>query len=153
MRIIRPDGVEIFLGSLLDQVYSMEDTDGHQYHWSVAEASRRALQRGEYWTISLRELGITPEFVRAQYQGIDEAHAMTRDLRVPLLFVPFGGSHQLIDGWHRLFKAAATGVDVLPACCLSQEDADASLILTLPPGKGLDWGQHIAPNPVAGQAA
>ena len=141
MRLLRFDGAEIFLGSLLDQVYSFEDNDGTQYHWSVAEASRRALQRGAYWTVCLSEIGLTCDSIRARYQDLDEAHALTRDLSRPLLFVPFGGSHQLIDGWHRLFKAAKTGVDVLPALVLTQEDADASLIVRLAPGHGLDWGQ------------
>ena len=142
MKILRPDGVEVFIGSLFDQVYSMEDSDGWQYHWSVSEATNRAHLRGELVTISLSEMGLTCAIIRNQYQGLDEKHALTKDLRVPLLFVPFGDSHQLIDGWHRLFKAAATGVDVLPACCLSQKDADASLIVKLPPGQGLDWGQE-----------
>ena len=141
MRLVRPDGVEVLLGSLLDQVFSFEDEDGTQYHWSVAEASRRALLRGQYWSVCLSEAGITCDSIRARYQSLDEAHAMTTDLQKPLLFVPFKGSHQLIDGWHRLFKAAATGVDVLPALVLTQEDADASLVMKLPPGQGLDWGQ------------
>jgi len=142
MRLLRSDGAEVFLGSLLDQVYSFEDDDGAQYHWSVAEASRRAMQRGQFWTVSLSEIGLTCNSIRARYQGLNEAHALTRDLNQPLLFVPFNGSHQLIDGWHRLFKAAATGVDVLPALVLTQEDADASLIVRLAPGQGLDWGQQ-----------
>jgi len=142
MRLLRPDGAEVFLGSLLDQVYSFEDNDGTQYHWSVAEATRRAKVRGAYWTVSLSEIGLTCESIRARYQDLDEAHALTRDLNAPLLFVPFKDSHQLIDGWHRLFKAAATGVDVLPALVLTQEDADASLIVRLAPGHGLDWGQE-----------
>lgn len=149
MRLVRPDGAEIFLGSLLDQVYSMEDAaDGWQYHWSVAEALRRAERQAQLWTVSLAEIGITCEFIRAQYDGLDEAHAMSEstDLLRPLLFVPFKGTHQLIDGWHRLFKAATLGVDVLPAYVLSQEDADASLIIALPPGKGLDWGQTPSAN-------
>jgi len=141
MRLVRPDGAEVFLGSLLDQVYSFEDDDGWQYHWSVAEATRRALVRGEYWTVCLSEIGLSCESIRARYQDLDEAHALTRDLSRPLLLVPFKQSHQLIDGWHRLFKAAKTGVDVLPALALSQEDADASLVVRLAPGHGLDWGQ------------
>lgn len=141
MRLIRPDGTEILLGSLMDQVYSMEDTDGWQYHWSVTEASQRALVRGQLWTISLREIGITCDTILTQYDGLDVAYAMGTDLTRPLLFVPFKGSHQLIDGYHRLFKAAALGVDVLPALVVTQEDADASLIIKLPPGQGLDWGQ------------
>ena len=149
MRLVRPDGAEVFLGSLLDQVYSFEDDDGTQYHWSVAEASRRALQRGQYWTVCLSEIGLSCQSIRARYQGLDEAHAMTRDLGQPLLFVPFKDSHQLIDGWHRLFKAAATGVDVLPALVLTPEDADASLIVRLAPGQGLDWGQGAEAKPTS----
>ncbi len=133
MNLLRPDGVEVYLGSLFDQVYSMEDVEGWQYHWSVPEATNRAHLRGELVTVSLSEMGITCHVIRNQYQGLNEIHALGRDLRLPLLFVPFRESHQLIDGWHRLFKAAATGVDVLPAYCLSQEDADASLVLKLPP--------------------
>ena len=146
MKILRPDGVEVYLGSLQGQVYSMEDKEGWQYHWSIPEATRRAHLRGEPVTVSLSEMGITCDRIRSQYQGLNEIHALTRDLRLPLLFVPFGHQHQLIDGWHRLFRAAKTGVDLLPAWCLSQEDADASLILKLPPhscshelGQGLDW--------------
>ena len=104
MKLVRPDGAEVLLGSLLDQVFSFEDDDGVQYHWSVAEASRRALLRGQYWTVCLSEIGLTCDSIRARYQDLDEAHALTRDLSQPLLFVPFRGSHQLIDGWHRLVR-------------------------------------------------
>ena len=85
MKLVRPDGAEVFLGSLLDQVYSFEDNDGTQYHWSVAEASQRALLRGQYGTVSLSEIGLTCASIRARYQGLDEAHALTRDLSKPLL--------------------------------------------------------------------
>ena len=51
------------------------------------------------------------------------------------------GSQDHLAGGPPYFKAAATGVDVLPALVLTQEDADASLILRLASGHGLDWGQ------------
>jgi hypothetical protein len=57
------------------------------------------------------------------------------------LFVPFRKKCQLIDGWNRLFKAAVLGVDTLPAYFLTQKEADACLVCTLPPGEGIDWGQ------------
>jgi hypothetical protein len=80
MKLVRPDGAEVFLGSLLDQVFSFEDDEGAQYHWSIAEASRRAARRGQRWTISLSEIGLTCDSIRARYQDLDEAHAMTTDL-------------------------------------------------------------------------
>lgn len=55
-----------------------------------------------------------------------------------------------MDGWHRLLKAALLGVDVLLAYILTQEEADSILVLKLPPGKGVDWGQkskHASPSP------
>lgn len=141
LSIIRPDKVEVSLGSPFDQVYSLEDLDGWQYYWSVAEATRRAKASDPLFTISLSEIGITCDFIRSQYDGLDEAHAMTTCLMRPLLFVPHKGQVQLIDGWHRLFKAATLGVDILPAWMLSEEDGAASLVIQLPPGHGLDWGQ------------
>jgi hypothetical protein len=142
LRIVREDGRVIDLGDLTDQVYSMEDQDGTQYHWSVAAGLRLATARGQVWTVSLRQMGVTADLLRSLYHGLDEAHALTTDLSRPLLFVPFRGEDQLIDGWHRLLKAALTGVDALPAYFLTQAEADACLVCVLPPGRGLDWGQR-----------
>jgi hypothetical protein len=142
LRIVREDGSVLQFQSLTDQVYSLEDEqDGTQYHWSVSEALRRAEARGQLYTVSLSECGITLEKVRALYVGLDEAYALTTELTKPLLFVPFKGKDQLIDGWHRVAHALLTGVDVLPACFLTQEEADACLVCKLPPGRGIDWGQ------------
>lgn len=137
LELIRPDGTRINLGSLTDQAYSFEAESGWQYHWSVAEAKRRAEANCALMTISLSETGMTPDIARRLYQGIDERYAMTTDLAKPLLFVPLDNESVLIDGWHRAMKALLTGVDVLPCYVLSQEDADASRILLLPPGHGL----------------
>jgi hypothetical protein len=142
LRIVREDGSVLQFQSLTDQVYSLEDEqDGAQYHWSVSEALRRAQVRGQLYTVSLCACGITLEKVRALYVGLDETYALTTELTRPLLFVPFKGKDQLIDGWHRVAHALLAGVDVLPACFLTQEEADACLVCKLPPGKGIDWGQ------------
>src|ERR1051325_1946903 len=145
LHIVRPDGAVLQIKNLTDQVYSLEDEQGWQYHWSVTEAKARPEARGELYTVSLSDMGVTPEKVRERYDGLDEAYAMTTDLTRPLIFVPFAGKDQLIDGHHRLFKAAMLGVDELFAYFLTQEEADACLVCKLPPGKGIDWGQKKRP--------
>ncbi|RYF50239.1 MAG: hypothetical protein EOO38_06125 [Cytophagaceae bacterium] len=152
LQLLRRDGQLIELGTFRDQVYSYETDAGWQYHWSIAEAQKRAEARGELTTISLTESGMTLEMVRRMNQGIDVAYAQTTDLLKPVLFVPFideascaleetGGRmvHVLIDGWHRVFHALLAGVDILPCYVLTEEDAKASLIIQLPPGQGLPF--------------
>ncbi len=141
LRIERADGTEMRFKSFTDQVYSMEDEQGWQWFWSVSEAMKLARDRGDFFTVSLSEMCMTTERIRSQYDGMDEVYAMTTDLTRPLIFVPFRDKHQLIDGWHRLFKASIQGVDVLLACCLTQEEAEDCLVCKLPPGKGLDLGK------------
>lgn len=137
----RSDGVTLRIRNLDDQIYSMEDEIGNQYHWSVGEALERAQKRGEQVTVSLSEMGVTPERVLHHYEGLDIAYAMTTDLTKPLLFIPFEGQHRLIDGHHRLFRAAVEGVEELPAYILTEEDKAQCLVCYLPQGKGIDWGQ------------
>lgn len=50
---------------------------------------------------------------------INEGHAIGRDLREPLIVVPFLGSWMVIDGWHRLWRADREGTSHLPAYPLS----------------------------------
>lgn len=137
LTLVRPDGSSIRLGALTDQVYSFQDEEGWQYHWSVNEARKRAEANAELVTISLSEAGMTVDLARKLYPDLDATYALTTDLSKPLLFVPLGEECVLIDGWHRTLKALLTGVDVLPCYVLSPEDEAASRILVLPPGKGL----------------
>jgi hypothetical protein len=138
----RKGGQRLQMVVLADQVYSFQDEDGIQWHWSIAAARQLAEARGDLSVISLRELGVTPDFVRSQYPDLDEEYALTTDLTEPLLFVPFKGKVRLIDGWHRLFLGSVLGRDLLPAYFLTQAEADACLLYKLPPGQGVDWGQH-----------
>jgi hypothetical protein len=137
LTLIRPDGAVIELGRAEDQVYSFQEEDGTQYHWSVAEARKRAEANAVLGALSLEEAGVTPDLLRRMYPDLDEVYALTTDLSRPLLFVPLEGKHVLIDGWHRAFRGAVERVDLLPCYVLSQEDADACLIVKLPPGRGL----------------
>lgn len=144
LRLLRLDGELIELGTYVDQVYSFETDDGWQYHWSIVEAKKRAEAKGELTTISLTDAGMTLETVRLMNQGLDERYAMRTNLLKAILFAPFTNAegsqvHVLIDGWHRVFHAVSIGVDILPCYVLTQEDADASLIIKLPPGQGLPF--------------
>ncbi|GLW98788.1 hypothetical protein [Microtetraspora sp. NBRC 16547] len=61
---------------------------------------------------------------------IDEAHAETVDLAEPLIAVPasLGGGPLVIDGWHRIHKALAIGVERLPVIMLTREEEYACRI-------------------------
>src|SRR5690349_24659776 len=95
--ITLPDGTVVNIGDWTDQVYSMEDLDGTQYHWSVSQALEKAKACGDIRIISLKEMGVTVERVRKQYDDMDELYAMTTDLTRPLLFVPMRDEVQLIE--------------------------------------------------------
>ena len=137
LELLRPDGQTLLLGSAFDQVFSYDTEDGWQYHWSVAEAKRRAEATAVLEEISLLETGMNLARIRQLYPDLDEKRALTRDLSQPLLFLPFYGQHVLIDGWHRTYKALLTGVDILPCYLLSEQDTKACLIIALPPGRTL----------------
>jgi hypothetical protein len=61
---------------------------------------------------------------------VDPAHAATVDLTRPLLVVPLPyapppGNRLVIDGWHRIHRALAEGLDRLPAVLLDEDDERA----------------------------
>ena len=144
MVVVEIAGRLVRLGSLLDQVYSLEDEQGWQHHWNVTEGLRLAEFRGGLTFFAPAEHGITVEEIHTAYVGLNERHAMTTDLSRPLLFVTLRGRTQLADGWHRLYKAVVTGNQLLTAYVLTEAESEAVMVLRLPPGKGVDWGQEEA---------
>ncbi len=90
--------------SFRDEVYRMTDADGSTYQWNVALGRQLAQKRGEVTTFCPAEFGITTQHIRQRYPELDESYAMTCPLARPLLFAPFKGVSQLIDGWHRLVR-------------------------------------------------
>jgi len=131
----------IDLDSLRSEIFSYEDHRGWQYHWDVTLGRQLAEARNDVRRFSLKEHGINIPFIHSQYTNLNEAYALTTDLGRPILLIPIGDKVCLADGWHRLFRAAVEGVDILPAYFLTEEEASTVLICTLPPGEGLDWGQ------------
>ena len=113
-----------------DQVYDFEDGAGTRYRWDVGRALQMAQARGDLLTFCPADHGITLDEIRERHRNLNERYAMTTDTRRPVLFVQMpSGEHQLIDGWHRLFRAIATGVQELPAYLLTNEEAAAVRIL------------------------
>lgn len=148
LKLTLPTGQELVIENPFDQVFSTETEEGVQYHWNVTKGLRLARERGVIHVVSLTQMGVTLEGIRAQYDGLNEAHALTTDLSHPLVFAPLEGKDKLVDGWHRLFHAAVLGVDELPAYILTQEEADNCLLCKLPSEHGMDWGQkakHATP--------
>lgn len=134
-----------------DEAFSMHDVDGWQYHWNVTRARAMAEQTGHLFRFRPADFGLSLALVKGQYPGMDADYALTTDLSRPLLLTLFArhkakneepNTLQLLDGWHRLFKALLTGVETLPAYLLTQEQADAVLFGKLPPGEGIDIGQE-----------
>ena len=127
-------------GSMTDQVFALEDAAGTQHYWNASAGRRLASRKAEVLSVSLRQMGVTLEQLRERCPDLDAEYARNTDIRIPLLFVPLAGTMQLIDGCHRICKALSMGIDVLPACLLTKEEADSILLLTLPPEQALEWG-------------
>lgn len=138
------------LGSPSDESFSMQDTDGWQYHWNVTRARQIAEQSGNLFRFRPADFGLTLDLVKEQYPDMDEEYAMTTDLNRPLLLTLFvrhlavanePNTLQLLDGWHRLYKALLTGVEHLPVYLLTLEQSESVLFAKMPPGEGIDWRQ------------
>ncbi len=143
--------IRLSLCSLTDESFSMQDIDGWQYHWNVTRATQIAELSCNLFRFRPADFGLTLDLVKEQYPDMDAAYAMTTDLSRPLLLTLFvrqlagvdePNTLQLLDGWHRLYKALLTGVEYLPAYLLTQEQSELVLFAKMPPGKGIDWGQN-----------
>ena len=132
----------------LDHVsFTHTATDGTQRAWDVTEALRIVADGRSPMLFNLPDHSVTVETILRFYPDLDESYAISADLARPLLFIPFFGENLLIDGWHRLYKAANLEVPDVLIYLLSQEEADRIKWLEIPP---MDRSQ---PEPFAGQPA
>ena len=139
MRTAHDSVLVMQVGDLSDQAFCLTDEEGWQHWWNVTQGLRLGMKNHLPQVFSLSQAEITPESILKHNSEIDETYAITTDLTKPLLFVPFKGKDQLIDGWHRLMKAALMGQDDLSGYFLTQKEADACLIMRFPPGQGIEW--------------
>ncbi len=127
------------LPPLWHRSYQHVAEDGTLRVWDVTEGLRIASDGRAPITFSLYEHQVSAAAIEAMYDGLDRSYAMGTDLTEPLLLIPFLGGLLVIDGNHRLWKAAELGVEELPAYLLTQEEAEQICILELPPGHPLNW--------------
>lgn len=119
--------------SLRDETFTFQH-DGHTFVWNVTRAWTTIQEKPrnpDYFRPA--DQGVTIAHLRQRYPDLDWDYAQTVDLTRPLLFVPYAGRAQMIDGWHRLARAVLDGVPQLPAYLLTQEEADDCLALHQPP--------------------
>lgn len=107
--------------------------DGRTCVWNVTKAWA-LINEGPREPDKFRpaEQGVTVAHLTERYPTLDWNYAKTADLTKPLLFVPYAGQAQMIDGWHRLARAVLENIPGLPAYLLTQEEADQCLVLDLP---------------------
>ena len=104
--------------------FTHEAPDGTLRAWDVTRAQQIVQDGRQSLLFSLPDHGVTIDKIRELYSEVDEAYAMTTDLARPLIFIPFFGESLLIDGWHRLYKAASSG------------NEDVLIYTSLPDGSG-----------------
>lgn len=118
--------------SLVRQETFVLCVDGIWHKWDITEANRLLDQRqAPVEQFRPADWDICPQHLLERYPDLDVDYARElteEDMERPLLFVPIGGRHQLIDGWHRLYKAVTSGILSLPARVLSEEEAQAVLM-------------------------
>jgi hypothetical protein len=119
--------------SLGDEKFEYQH-EGHTYVWNVSKAWRlieKTPREPAYFRPA--EQGVTVAHIWERYPSLDWTYAKTTDLSRPLLFVPFAGAAQMVDGWHRIARAVLEGVEELPAYLLTEEEANSCLLLHLSP--------------------
>ena len=123
----------LVLSSTQFETFTHKGADGMLRVWDVTRGHEIAQRDHELLRFPLCEYDLTPEEIKVLYPGINEQHAMTTDLKRPLLFIPYFGQIFLLDGWHRTFKAVCRGVPELPMYLLTPEEAKSILLCELSP--------------------
>lgn len=133
-----PIKIEVTVG--LVQVYEFTDAEtGKTCVWNATEGRRLAeARKAQFVPVRLADFGMTPQRVLQICPDLDMKRALSLPgvaLLSPILFVPHNGKHVLIDGHHRLYKAAVQGFPVLPAILLT-EDEERAIRLEPQPTEG-----------------
>jgi hypothetical protein len=108
--------------------------EGHTFVWNISKAWRLiegSPRDPDYFRPA--DQGVTVEHLEERYPSLNWEYAKTTDLSRPLLFVPYRGQAQMVDGWHRIARAVLEGVEELPAYLLTEAEADACLLMHLAP--------------------
>jgi hypothetical protein len=129
----------VLVPSLEAQCFTHVADDGTFRAWNATLGNEIAADgKHELLSFHLADFDVTVEQVKALYPTIDPKRAETADLKQPILAIPFFEQFLIIDGWHRLYRAAVENVPALPMYFLTAAEADAIKMAELPPGHGID---------------
>lgn len=121
--VVLPPGVEFYEG--------INDDGSHTFY--DVTAARALGQLTGVRTVPLPAW--SPEYVLSLYDDLDVARAAGTNLAEPGIAVELeSGTHNIIDGWHRLYKAVTLGVRELPYHVLTSEMARTITLGTLAAG-------------------
>lgn len=89
--------------------------------WDIAKAEKLVAGRSPNWSVRPADAKV---YWEQGWVDVDPDHASTADLSRPVIGIPSNveGSHFIIDGWHRLYRAYAEDVSSLPAHLLTREE-------------------------------
>jgi hypothetical protein len=129
-----PEGTEIVVLNLSDQVFTFVDALGGEWHWNASQGMRIVEASGRKpCAFYPSDHGLDIPQLQRQYETLDLDYAKTTDLTRPILFVPFhDGTSVLCDGWHRLAHAILLGVPCLLCHELTEAERDQILVMHLP---------------------
>ena len=134
-----PGAIVIAVPPLEHLAFIHEGPDGTTRAWDITRGNAIAADGRPTETFSLTDHGVTLDFIKQNYVEIDLTYALITDLTRPLLVIPLGEEILILDGWHRLARAAIEGMKTLPMRLLTEEEADSIQWLELPAGHGIEW--------------
>jgi hypothetical protein len=125
--------------------------DGTWYLWDVTLANELLDKRNApVERFKPANWDICEEHILERYPDLDVDYAREltdEDMARPMLFIPLGENHQLLDGWHRLYKAVTSGIDTLPARVLNEQEARKILLDSKPVGNAAQVNRNHEPAP------
>lgn len=106
------------------QVFTFHDPeDDCMYHFDIDTAWDLARKEGVLTFLYVEDFG-GAENVLSRYRGMSRARAMKTDVNDPVLAMIWGDAYLLVDGNHRMYKAAVLGLEMIP--CYRIDDNEVS---------------------------
>ena len=114
--------------------FSFIGPDDIERAWNITRAQELVNDGREASPISLQAFGITAGRITELRPDLNVKRALTTNASLPILLIPFFGSSLIIDGWHRLYRAAVLGCSEVRGHFLSAEEAKCLMWIEWPRG-------------------
>lgn len=104
----------------LFEVYQEEDgpTDGAFHDGNLYSVNKLVELTQD---TPVQQISVADLMWHLPYDGMNNDRMSAADLSVPILVTMMQGKYVVLDGAHRLTKAATTGVDTIPAKLVTKE--------------------------------